>query len=61
MCPKDQEIRVPFPEALALDLAEKGYITNDQAAAVGYDPVAIKAKRKADMEAATAAYRDAGK
>jgi len=60
MCPKDQEIQIAFPEALALDLAEKGYITNDQAAAVGVDPIAVTAKRRLDMEVATDAYRKKG-
>jgi hypothetical protein len=60
-CPETQQIKVPFPEALALALFKLGYITKQQAAAVGFDPDAVTAKRKTDMEAATAAYRDAGR
>jgi len=60
-CPETQQIKVSFPEALALALFKLGYITKQQAAAIGFDPDTVTAKRKTDMEAATAAYRDAGK
>lgn len=58
-CPDDQELKVPFPEALAISLAEDGYISNAQAAGLGFDPVAISQRRKTDAAVATARYLQA--
>ena len=57
MCPPDQQRPVPYPEALALFLAEHGYVTPAQAAQVGYDPVKILADRAAARAIATAVYQ----
>jgi peptidoglycan hydrolase-like protein with peptidoglycan-binding domain len=55
-CPDDETLKVPFPEGLALFLADKGYVTRAQAAAVGFDPVTLAEQRKKDMESATGLY-----
>jgi hypothetical protein len=55
-CPSDQEIRVPFPEALALFLVDLGYITKEQSKQLGFDVDAIHAQRAVAMNLATAAY-----
>jgi hypothetical protein len=54
VCPEGQQLRRPFLEALALHLAELGYITPEQSAAIGYDPAQVEAQRKE----ATARYAE---
>jgi hypothetical protein len=54
VCPEGQELRRPFPEALALRLVELGYITPEQSGAVGYDPAKVDERRKE----ATARYAE---
>ncbi|MCB8883831.1 hypothetical protein ACELLULO517_26530 [Acidisoma cellulosilytica] len=53
VCPSDEEINVSFPEALAYQLVEWGYITDAQSAALGFDPAA----QQQSIQAATAAYQ----
>ncbi|WP_264715185.1 peptidoglycan-binding domain-containing protein [Limobrevibacterium gyesilva] len=58
MCPRDQELRVPFPEALALFLVDGNYITPEQSTKVGYDTVKILADRASAIAIATAKYEE---
>jgi peptidoglycan hydrolase-like protein with peptidoglycan-binding domain len=55
-CPDDEEIEVPFPEALALDLVKKGYISQQQSITLGFDPSKIAADRAAALELKTRTY-----
>jgi len=56
-CPQGQEVIVPFPEALALFLTGRGYLTRSQSRALGYDVPKIMAKRRAAIEEATTEYK----
>ena len=56
VCPASQTLIIPFPETLAVDLVEEGYITSEQSARLGYDIAKIEANRKSAMETATAQY-----
>lgn len=55
-CPDGQQLTVPFPEALALQLVKLGYITSEESTELGYDPAKIEAARKTTMEVATTRY-----
>ena len=53
-CPKGEEIQVSYPEALARLLTELGYITPQESALLGFDPV----KSAAQREQATVRYKE---
>ena len=56
MCPPEMEVAVPFPEALALDLVDRGYLSRQEAASLGQNPDAIEAARKTQSDKETARY-----
>jgi hypothetical protein len=56
MCPNDQRIIVPFPEALAIFLVKSGYLTPEESSGLGFDTTKILDDRRAARAIATAAY-----
>jgi hypothetical protein len=52
VCPPEEETNISFPQALALQLIDWGYMTAAQSAALGFDPAA----QQHNMQTATVAY-----
>ena len=44
-CPEGQQVQRTFPEALALQLADLGYVTPEQITKVGFDLASVEAQR----------------
>ena len=55
-CPDGEDIKDPYPLALAMFLEDGGYITNDQAKSIGFDVRGFETTRAAARTAATDSY-----